>query len=89
VTEKEIKARQILQQRKIAYQNVFNNDNVFLQTVLEDLSKFCRANKTCVVPGSDQATYVSEGRREVWLRIRDFLDQDIDQLYETYGEGKK
>jgi hypothetical protein len=54
------------------------------EAILADLAVFCRANETCVVPGDRDRTYVLEGRREVYLRIRDHLDLTIDQLVEKY-----
>lgn len=44
------------------------------QAVLIDLASFCRAAETCVVPGDHDRTYVLEGRREVWLRIQQFIN---------------
>jgi hypothetical protein len=55
------------------------------KAVLLDLATFCRANETCVVPGDRDRTYVLEGRREVYLRIRDHLDLTVDQLVEKYS----
>jgi hypothetical protein len=50
------------------------------QAVLNDLATFCRAAETCVVPGNRDLTYVLEGRREVYLRIRAHLDSTLDDL---------
>ncbi len=57
---------------KRAYQMAFNTPAG--EAVLIDLMPFCRARETCVVPGDRDRTYVLEGRREVYLRIRDYLD---------------
>lgn len=54
------------------------------QAILDDLMPFCRARETCVVPGDRDRTYVLEGRREVYLRIQDFLDLTPEQLVEKY-----
>jgi hypothetical protein len=54
------------------------------EAILADLAVFCRANETCVVPGDRDRTYVLEGRREVYLRIKDHLELAIDQLAEKY-----
>lgn len=73
----------ILSDRKRAYQLAFNMEAAG-QAVLMDLATFCRANETCVVPGDRDRTYVLEGRREVYLRIRDHLDLTVEQLVEKY-----
>lgn len=49
--------------------------------VLEDLARFCRANESCVVPGEHDKTLVLEGRREVWLRIQEYLNLTPVQLF--------
>ena len=69
---------------KRAYQMAFNNPGSG-EAVLLDLKPFCRAAETCVVPGSRDLTYVLEGRREVYLRIRDYLDLTPEQLVEKYN----
>ncbi len=72
--------------RKRAYQLVFATPAG--QAVLIDLEPFCRARETCVVPGDRDRTYVLEGRREVYLRIRDHLDLTAEQLVEKYTEAR-
>ena len=67
---------------KRAYQLAFNTPAG--EAVLIDLMPFCRARETCVVPGDRDRTYVLEGRREVFLRIRDYLDLTPEQLVEKY-----
>lgn len=52
---------------------------------LDDLSEFCRADRSCVVFGKDgrvdtHATAVAEGRREVFLRIQQMLNLTDAQL---------
>jgi hypothetical protein len=63
---------------KRAYQLVFNTPHG--EAVLLDLKRICRANETCVVPGDRDRTFVLEGRREVYLRIRDYLDLTPEEL---------
>jgi hypothetical protein len=72
---------------KRAYLLAFNTDAG--KAVLDDLSTFCRAKETCVVPGSRDLTYVLEGRRETYLRIRDYLDLTPEQLVERYTRPAK
>ncbi len=67
---------------KRAYQLVFNTPAG--EAVLADLSPFCRARETCVVPGDRDRTWVLEGRRETYLRIRDYLDLTPEQLVDKF-----
>jgi hypothetical protein len=55
------------------------------QLALDDLSEFCRADRSCVIFGKDgrvdtHATAVAEGRREVFLRIQQMLNLTDSQL---------
>ena len=75
---------QIFTDCKRAYQQAFNT--AAGQAVLIDLIPFCRAKETCVIPGDRDKTYVLEGRREVYLRIRDYLDLTPEQLVERYTQ---
>jgi hypothetical protein len=52
------------------------------QQVLADLAPFCRAAETCF-HGDPRIHAALEGRREVWLRIQNFVhltEDDILQL---------
>ena len=80
MTPDELKA--IFADRQRAYQLAFKE--AAGQAVLADLATFCRARETCVIPGDRDRTYVLEGRREVYLRIRDHLDLTAEQLVEIY-----
>ncbi len=68
--------------KAVAYKATFATDDG--QRVLRDLMKFCHADRTSVTLGphgiDPQATLVAEGRREVWLRIHDFLGLTPDQM---------
>lgn len=75
-------ATKIFADCKRAYQLAFGTDAG--KAVLIDLAPFCRAKETCVVPGDRDRTYVLEGRREVYLRIQDYLDLTVEQLVEKY-----
>lgn len=55
--------------------------------VLADLKRFCRAQTPTADVSSVEATFLAEGRREVWLRIMAHLnltEQDIYDLQEDY-----
>ena len=74
-----------LHDRKRAYQLAFGSPAG--QEVLADLAKFCRANETCF--NADPRMHaVAEGRREVWLRIRDHLELTPEQLLYKYSRGE-
>lgn len=81
--------------RRQAYRMMFLNDkgelNENAKVVLADLARFCRAHRSVAVvsPISQQmdvpATFMAEGRREVWLRIWAILgqnDADLNKLRE-------
>lgn len=73
--------------RKKAYQFTFDNDvqRIENQIVLRDLAKFCRANDTTFHP--DPRVHAAlEGRREVWLRIQQYLELTPEQLIELFGK---
>lgn len=75
-------ALKIFADTKRAYQLAFNSPAG--EAVLIDIAPFCRAKETCVVPGDRDKTYVLEGRRETYLRIKDYLDLTAEQLCEKY-----
>ena len=78
------KAKEILSGRKLAYCDVFKESEA-QKLVLSDLEKFCRAKESCFHP--DPRLHAAlEGRREVFLRIKDFLDLTVTQLEEKYAQ---
>ncbi len=78
--------KDFLQQRKIAFGQVFHPDNPYAQQVLADLARFCRAHESCF--NSDPRIHAAlEGRREVWLRIQNHLSLTPDQLCVLYNPG--
>ena len=79
----------ILGDRQRAYLLAFNGQEAAGAAVLADLAIFCRADETCVVPGDRDRTYVLEGRREVYLRIRDHLMLSTDELVQKYTRPAK
>lgn len=69
--------------KSLAYNRVFDRQNVFTAEVLRDLAKFCRAHDSTFHP--DPRVHATlEGRREVWLRIQENLQLDIDEIYELH-----
>ena len=73
--------------RSTAYRLVFGTGNgnrevpiSAKQFVLDDLKKFCRANRTTFDP-DQRMSDILIGRREVFLRIVQNLKMDPEQLY--------
>lgn len=78
--------RQERNSKRLAYRRLFVGDGKEpmgdAATVLDDLRRFCRADRSSVTvsPVSGMidpyATAFAEGRREVWIRIQQFLNHD-------------
>jgi hypothetical protein len=71
--------------RRRAYKAAFNNPEG--RKVLADLRRFCRATLPTADINNVQATYLLEGRREVWCRIQAHLqltEEDVYTLIEEY-----
>ena len=66
-----------------AYNRVFDKKSPFTEAVLKDLAKFCRAHQTTYHP-DPRIHAVLEGRREVWLKIQEYLNMTIDEIYELH-----
>ena len=79
-----IKLRNLFNSRKQAYSFTFNLKDQSNRVVLEDLAKFCRANDTTFTK-DDRLSAVLEGRREVWLRIQNYLNLSVDELYDLHA----
>ena len=77
-------AKQLIEQRKRAYALTFTGPHG--DAVLEDLAKFCRANESCFHPDA-RVHAVMEGRREVWLRIKQHLDLTEAELFSLLSKG--
>lgn len=77
------KVKTFLTDKKRCYEFTFDEQNVYAQRVLQDLAKFCRANET-TFHEDPRAHAVLEGRREVWLRIQNYLQLTPDELWELY-----
>lgn len=71
--------------RRPAYAKTFNNPEG--RKVLADLRRFCKVSVPTADVSNVHATYLMEGRREVFLRIATMLsltDEDVTQLIEDY-----
>ncbi len=73
----------MFRRRGHAYRNVFDPKNMYTKDVLKDLARFCRAHETTF--DKDERKHAAlEGRREVWLRIQEYLQLDQEQIYELH-----
>jgi len=79
-----MKPLDFLRNRVRAYSHVFKKNDESVKFVMKDLAKFCRANET-TFDIDDRVSAVLQGRREVWLRIRQHCDLSPDELLELYG----
>ena len=77
LADRENKARALLRDRQVSYQHALGGAPG--QAVLEDLAWFCRADQTTFHP-DPRVHALMEGRREVWLRIKEHLDLDLEDL---------
>lgn len=74
---RENKARTLLRDRQVNYRLALGGPPG--QVVLADLARFCRADQTTFHP-DPRVHALMEGRREVWLRIKEHLDLDLEDL---------
>jgi hypothetical protein len=81
--EKNTEAKNFLQKRKSDYCQVFNPENQTVRAVLEDLKQFCRAESSTFNP-DPRVHALLEGRREVYLRIKEHVLQDLETLFHKY-----
>lgn len=73
--------------RQAAYKKTFDGPDG--RKVLADLRRFCRASMPTADVNNVHATFLLEGRREVWLRIVSHLqltDEDVYNLIEESNE---
>jgi len=66
-----------MKQLLIDYRVTFNSEAG--KKVLTDLEKFCNYNHPCFVRGEADTTAFSLGMRNVFLRIKKFLEADLDE----------
>lgn len=67
----------------MAYKQTFNINGPFSKLVLEDLAKFCRASET-TFHKDERLTAHLEGRRDVWLRIQNYINLTPDELMKLH-----
>lgn len=66
-----------------AYNRVFEKNSPYTETVLKDLAKFCRAHQSTFLPDA-RSHAVLEGRREVWLKIQEYLQMTPEEIYKLH-----
>jgi hypothetical protein len=76
----ESKLKEHLEKLQQAYAIVFDDRSPMAQLVMEDLAKFCRANETCF-HADPRIHAVAEGRRETFLRIKQYSTLNFKALY--------
>lgn len=81
IVKKESELRSEIHALVIAYCRVFDKDSVFTNQVIDDLSRFCRADISTFHPDA-RIHAVLEGRREVFLRIKEYLERGPDEILE-------
>ncbi len=69
--------------KAFAFNKVFDRTNVFTDQVLKDLATFCRAHTT-TFHKDPRLHAMLEGRREVWLRIQEYLELDMEEIYSLH-----
>lgn len=85
VSERRQRAEAVLRQRKISYGRIFIDGGATaddMKIVLEDLSWFCREKRSTFDPNTHMAARL-DGRREVILRIREYLDLSVPELMQS------
>lgn len=75
LSKQEIQEKYVERQR--SYQLCFTTGDA--EKMIEDLKEFCRA-ETSTFHSDARIHAVLEGRREVWLRIQEFLNLNINDL---------
>lgn len=83
--ENRLRAEEFIFKRQRNYQSVFDKESPTAKEVLDDLAKFCRADMSTFDP-DPRIHAVLEGRREVWLRIKDHIDLGSKELFEKYAK---
>lgn len=77
----------LLRSRQTAYQQTFKAKDVAASAVLKDLEKFCRASES-TFSADPRIHALLEGRREVYLRIKNYTELSVDELFTKYNNSK-
>lgn len=85
-----VQATEVLRARREAYGRVFGEGTCAqddVQLVMRDLSYFCCAFRSTFSEDARVSANL-DGRREVFLRICDFTQLDIETLFRKYNQGR-
>lgn len=85
---KESELRLATEKLSQSYNRVFEKNSPFTQDVLEDLAKFCRANES-TFHADPRIHAVAEGRREVWIRIQQYLQLNHEDVFKLHVVHRK
>lgn len=77
------KEKRYLQGLQGSYTRVFNTQDEDVKDVLSDLALFCRAHESAFDP-DPRAHALKEGRREVFLKIQQYLNLSSEELWELF-----
>lgn len=77
------KLQSLFARKTFAYNQVFDRKNQYTREVLMDLARFCRAHDS-TFNKDDRLHAALEGRREVYLRIQEFLNLSPDEILELH-----
>lgn len=72
-----------LREKKKSYQSLFGPKGLLESEAMMDLAWFCYAFRTTKEPGTDML--INEGRRQVWMRIQEYLNLEPDEIVQLYG----
>lgn len=75
--------RRKLHGKIFAYNRVFEPKSPHTQDVLKDLAIFCRAHSS-TFHQDPRIHAMLEGRREVWLRIQEYLQLEMEEIYSLH-----
>lgn len=76
--------RRLVATRSFAYKFVLKKDERYVKLILLDLAKFCRAHES-TFHADPRMHAVLEGRKEVWLRIQNFLNLSEQELFDLHS----
>ena len=69
---------------KVAFTHCFGTENAATRLVMKELARFCRADSSTFHP-DPRVHALLEGRRETFLRIKDFVELPVEELVKKYG----
>lgn len=74
-----------LREKKKSYETILGPNGVVGHDSMRDLAWFCFAYETTNVIGDRDQSLINEGRRQVWLRLQEYLHLTPEDLVLLYG----